>query len=219
VESSAWFVDPEELYGFDHPTEDEQAANEARAKAATDCVAFINEIHEEYGLGRDQGYVYPSEPPTVPVKAYWFGPRLGERQAIYAHSLKEVDHAEEEEVDLPMHTVVYQFPEDGCQSGALEFTSDEDLGFGTGHAIGLVNMPASAPTAQLYLRDPEGPLAAAESFRARLSNGEPVTVYMGGGFGFSALTETTLVLVPGGRSYRTEADARRLLALLRPVGE
>lgn len=141
-----------------------------------------------------------------------------ERRAIYAHSINEVDYTEgEKEVDLPMHTVVYQLPEDGCQSGALEFSSDEDFGFGTGHAIGLLNMPASAPTAQLNLQDPEGPVAAAKSFQAQLSNGEHVTVYVNGGFGFSVLTDTTLVLLEG--PYRGEAAAHRLVSLLRPVSE
>jgi hypothetical protein len=201
VESAAWFVDPEELYGFNQPTEEEQAANEARAKAATDCVAFINEIRVELGIGRDRELLYPGAPPTVPVKAYWFGSRLDERRAVYAHSSMQVDYAEEEQtVEVPMHTVVYQLPQDGCQSGALEFSSDEDFGFGMGHEISLTNMPATAPTAQLYLHDPEGPLAAAESFQARLSNGEHVTVYVNGGLGFSVLTDTTLVLMPDGSS-------------------
>jgi hypothetical protein len=96
-ESVAWFVSPEELYGIHLPTDEEQAANEARAKAATDCVAFIREIHAEFGLGRDRGLLYPGEPPTVPVEAYWFGPRLDERRASYANSSMEVDFDENEE--------------------------------------------------------------------------------------------------------------------------
>jgi hypothetical protein len=68
---------------------------------------------------------------------------------------------------------------------------------------------------QLYLKDPEV-LGKAPSYRARLANGEEVTVYPNSPLGFTVLTETTLVTVI--ERYGSEQAARRLLPLLRPVG-
>ena len=148
-ESVAWFVSPEELHGIHLPTDEEQAANEARAKAATDCVAFIREIHAEFGLGRDRGLLYPGDPPTVPAEAYWFGldstsaalpTRTHRRRSTSMRTMK---------VKLLLYTVMYQRPEDGCHGQALNISSDEVLGFGVGHenpasqhARGLPERPA-----------------------------------------------------------------------------
>jgi hypothetical protein len=221
-ESTAWFVDPEELYGFHQPTEEEQAANEARAKAATDCVAFINEIYEEFGLKRDKGKVQPGTPPTVPVQAYWFGPQLDDRRATYAESLINVDiNGNGEKFKVPMYLVMYQRPEDGCQGQALNLSSDEDFGFGVGHEIQMFSMPVDSYTAQTFLNDPNDPeaLGLASSYQTRLANGEPATVYFAGGLdGLAVLTESTLIELIGG-GYGNEKASRRVVPLLRPIGE
>jgi hypothetical protein len=155
----------------------------------------------------------------VPVEAYWFGPRLDERRASYANSSTEVGFDEnDEKAKLPLYTVMYQRPEDGCQGQALNISSDEDFGFGVGHEIQLLNMPADSPSAQLYLNDPDV-LGGANSYVAHLSNGEQVTVYFGGGLGsLAVLTKTTLVELFGG-GYGNETASRRVLPWLRPVGE
>ena len=217
-ESTAWFVDPEELYGFHQPTEEEQEANEARAKAATDCVAFINEIHEEFGLKRDKGLAPPGTPPAVPVQAYWFGPQLDERRATYADSFMNVAiDGQGTKYRVPMYLVMYQRPEDGCQGQALNLSSDEDFGFGVGHEIQLFNMPVDSYSARLYLDDPEV-LRHAASYETRLANEERATVYFGGGFeGVAVVTETTFVELLANR-YGNEAESRRIVPLLRPVG-
>jgi hypothetical protein len=200
------------------PSAAEQRANEARARAATDCLSFTKQVLRDLAADDGADLLRPGVAPSIPIHGYWFGPHLDKRRAILASASiqKDWDEDKKQEVPIPGYAVSYQLPEDGCLNGRLVVSADEFFGYHAGHELDVVSMPADAPTARLYLHDPEV-LGPAEPIHARLANGEEVTAYPGSLLGFTVLTESTLIFV--NERYGSAEETKRLLPLLRPVGK
>jgi hypothetical protein len=217
VEAVAWFRPEEEVFPGEVVTDD-NAENERRARAARDCARFSEQASIEVFRIPNHGQVLePGVPPTVAVDAYWLGPKLDGWRATVGFGAVEADVNDRNElVPFPMYTVSYSSPEEGCLSAPLPGFKGDDLGFIGGREIQMLSIPASSPLAHTHLTHSDA-LKGKPSYGTRLANGEMVTVFPNSPLGFTVLTKTTLVNVIG--RYGSEEETRRLLPLLRRVGE
>jgi hypothetical protein len=217
VEAVAWFRPEEEVFPGEVVTDD-NAENERRARAAKDCATFSEQASfEVLGIPNRGQVLEPGIAPTVAVDAYWLGPTLDGWRATVGWGAIEADVNDRNEVvPFPMYFVFYSPPEEGCLSAPLPGFKEDDLGFIGGREIQMLSIPASSPPAHTDLTHSDA-LKGKPSYRTRLANGETATVFPNSPLGFTVLTETTLVNVIG--RYGSEEETRRLLPLLRRVGE
>jgi hypothetical protein len=149
----------------------------------------------------------PGAQPTLPVKAYWFGPTVAEREAFTA-----VDHGGEDLV----HVTFYGDPSE-IAAGRTHAYPAREL---PQREVQVTSTPIDHPLARKTLRAFNGkngdlvvpPLPRAE---IRLKDGEGATVFptIGEGDAFAVVTRTTLVSVSG----IWGEGARKLAPLLRPL--
>jgi hypothetical protein len=216
VEAVAWFRPEEEIFPGEVVTDD-NAENERRARAARDCARFSEQASiEVFGIPNHGQVLEPGVPPTVAVDAYWLGPTLDGRRATVGWGTVEADVNDRNEVvPFPIYTISYSPPEEGCLSAPLPGFKGDDLGFIGGREIQMLSIPASSPLTHTHLTHSDA-LKGKPSYQTRLANGETATVFPNSPLGFTVLTKTTLVTIGG---YGSEEDTRRLLLLLRRVGE
>jgi hypothetical protein len=217
VEAVAWFRPEGEVFPGEVVTDD-NAENERRARTANDCARFTEQATiEAVGTPPHGQVLEPGVEPTVAVVAYWLGPNLDGRRAAVGWGTVESDVNDRNEVvPFPMYAVTYSPPEDGCLNPWLPGFKGDDLGFVPGRDIQMFSIPASSPLAHTHLTHSDA-LKGKPSYETRLANGETATVFPNSPLGFTVLTKTTLVNVI--ERYGSEEETRRLLPLLRRVGE
>jgi hypothetical protein len=165
------------------------------------------------------------ERPTLPVKAYWFGPTLEHRQAVAARehrlwgSPPGLYRPGRPSVTETAHVTFYVPPSEREKSNAVpgldEYAEDE---------VQVFSQPLSEPIVERTLKSYDGLRLTGATHRRvprvriTLANGETATLFFTGNEetkGFSVLTEMTLVSVHGFRF--NSKDAVALGRQLRPL--
>jgi hypothetical protein len=165
------------------------------------------------------------ERPTLPVKAYWFGPTLEHREAVAEREYRlwgappGLHRPGSPSVPETAHVTFYVPPSERAKSNAIpgleEYAEDE---------VQVVSQPLGEPIVEWTLKTYDGRAGTGARYRRvprvriTLSNGESATLYFTDEQetkGFSILTKTTLVSVHGFRF--DPKDAAALARQLRPL--
>jgi hypothetical protein len=208
-----WFLPEEEVFPGEVVTEDPEE-NGRRARETTDCARLSEQASIETSWPGPGQSLVPGVRPTVDIVGYWLGPTVDGAQAVVAQAHVETDWIDgRRPVPLAYYSISYTAPDDGCLV-AMPDLSEAEISPEPSRHFYLLSMPADAPTARLYLNEPDS-LARAKSYTTRLRNGEEVTVFPDSPMGFVVVTATTFIQVQAEQGSRPPSDV--LVENLRPV--